>query len=160
MVAGEEHHPESAGPFCRFEGPSVPVLTHKRFDRDREHRPCTFSSLRTPLPAQKRQPSCFQKHAHSSICCRNLTPAFPCTSTLFVLPFAKERKSTPLLSCACARFCGNGGCAENSDVPNLPLATPALHALLQEFSIQIPYFQSRARSFVKTPGVGGHAAGS
>jgi hypothetical protein len=35
--------------------------------------------------------------------------AFPVTSALLVRSFAQERKSTPLLSCACARFCRYGG---------------------------------------------------
>src|SRR5271154_167732 len=35
---------------------------------------------------------------------KKLTPAFPATSPLFVRSFAQERKSSPLLSCACARF--------------------------------------------------------
>jgi hypothetical protein len=152
MVAGEEHHTESAGAFCRFEGSSFASLTQTRFDPEREHRPFVFVNLRTPLPAQKLQSSCFQKHAHSLTCFRNLTPAFSCTSTLLVLSCTKERKSTPLFSAACARFCGYGGYAESSDIANLPLETPALHALWQEFNIQIHYFQVRARSFVKVPG--------
>ena len=35
---------------------------------------------------------------------KNLTPTFPTTSPLFLRSFAQERKSSPLLSCACARF--------------------------------------------------------
>jgi hypothetical protein len=42
------------------------------------------------------------------------TTVFRVTSELFVRSFAKERKSTPLLSCACARFCGYVGVRESA----------------------------------------------
>jgi hypothetical protein len=40
------------------------------------------------------------------------TSAFPATSGRSVRPFVPERKSTPLFSCACTRFCGNAGAQE------------------------------------------------
>jgi len=40
--------------------------------------------------------------------------AFPVTSALLVRSLAKRRKSTPLFSCACARFCEKVGVARTS----------------------------------------------
>ena len=79
------------------------------FDQEREYPSCVLSSLRNLFLAQKLQPSHSQELAHSFTHATNLTPAFPCTSPLFVRSFASVRKSTPLLSCAYALFCKNMG---------------------------------------------------
>jgi hypothetical protein len=46
---------------------------------------------------------------------KKVTLAFPAASALFARSFAQERKSTPLLSTSCARFCRNGGWGANQD---------------------------------------------
>ena len=88
---------------------SIPFRTFGIFAETRECRPFAFSALRTILPAEKRQPSYFQRFPHSSIRVESLTPAFPLTSTALVRPLTKERKSTPVFSVACGLFWRNGG---------------------------------------------------
>jgi hypothetical protein len=67
--------------------------------------PFASNNLRTLFPVPKLQPSPFQSFRDSFTRCENITPAFPVTSTLFIRSFTQERKSTPLFSIACARFC-------------------------------------------------------
>jgi len=71
--------------------------------------PFIFSNLQTLFPAANPQPSPFHALAHSFAQRKNVTPAFPITSELFVRSFAKERNSTPLLSAACGLFCEKWG---------------------------------------------------
>src|SRR5579862_2717007 len=64
------------------------------------------------LQHSQKRPLHFQHLAHSFTSAKNITLAFPFTSALFLHSFAQERKSTPLLSCACALFqksTGGGG---------------------------------------------------
>jgi hypothetical protein len=82
-----------------------------------------FSSKRALSgPPSLRQPLYSQSVPHSSTTAQILTLTFPVTSTPFVRSFAKERKSTPLFSCACALFCANVGVRQkqyaNSFAPN------------------------------------------
>jgi hypothetical protein len=77
--------------------------------------PFIFSNLRILFPARNLQPSLFHALAHSFAHDRKLTHASPVTSTLFLRSLAQERKSTPLLSTACARFCRNGGWGVNKE---------------------------------------------
>ena len=83
---------------------SLPISGHTQ-----KFGPFIFSNLRTLFPARNPQPSRFHALAHSLTQDKNLTLAFPVTSKLFLRSLAQERKSTPLLSRACARFCRNGG---------------------------------------------------
>ena len=75
-----------------------------------------FSSLRTLFSAPKLQPSPFHAFRDSWTHRKNITIAFPVTSALFVRSFARERKSTPLLSWACALFCGYVGVARTRNM--------------------------------------------
>ena len=84
----------------------------------------------TPLPSAKRllyrpgpvlQPIYLQLVADSSMQLKMVTPTFPTPSPLFVRSFPQERKSSPLLSFCCARFCRNRGVlsrAKNNSFPN------------------------------------------
>lgn len=78
--------------------------------------PSVFNNLRTLFSARNLQPSRSQALAHSSAQGKKVTLAFPITSTLFLRSFAQERKSTPLFSAACTRFCRNGGCAPSGNM--------------------------------------------
>jgi hypothetical protein len=71
--------------------------------------PCVFSGLRTLFPFRELQIAFFQQAPNSLTQLQNITIAFSITSAPLVRSFAQERKLTPLPSCACARFCGNGG---------------------------------------------------
>src|SRR5579862_2018996 len=71
--------------------------------------PFVLNNLPTLFPARNPQPSRFHALAHSFTREKKPTLVFPVTSKLFVRSLAQERKSTPLLSNACARFCRNGG---------------------------------------------------
>jgi hypothetical protein len=62
------------------------------------------SSFRTLLRAPIRQPMPYQWLAHSLMQSQNITLAVPVSYALFVRSCAAGRKSTPLLSCACALF--------------------------------------------------------
>jgi hypothetical protein len=68
-----------------------------------------FSTLPTLFLAQKLQPSLFQQVPHFLNSGENATAVFTATSALFARPSARERKSTPLLSFACALFRENIG---------------------------------------------------
>jgi hypothetical protein len=70
------------------------------------------SRLRTLLPPQKFQRPYFHSLPHSLQHAQNITPVFPARSALFLRSCAQERKSTPLFSCACARFRRYAGVAE------------------------------------------------
>jgi hypothetical protein len=65
----------------------------------------THSFSRTQSP-NHRPFNNFRTLSHTS---KKLTPCLSSTSTLFVRSFAKERKSTPLLSAACGLFRENVG---------------------------------------------------
>src|ERR1700691_5237368 len=80
----------------------------------RKYAPFILSKLHTLFPAPKLQPAHFHALPHSLPHRRNLTLAFPRTCTLLPRSRTKQRKLTPLLSCACARFCRYGGYAANS----------------------------------------------
>ena len=96
---------------CTLAAPAVPTV--------RPQSAATFANIQKGVPF-------FQRTAHSfpgarisipllSVAStlfaarRKLTPAFPITPGLFLRPFTQERKSSPVFSCACARFCRNGG---------------------------------------------------
>jgi hypothetical protein len=70
--------------------------------QDSQKRP---SRSRTLLPAQNFQRPYFHPLPDSLQQEQNITPVFPITPALSLRSFAQERKSTPLVSCACARFC-------------------------------------------------------
>jgi hypothetical protein len=101
------------------------VACNSRADRDENRVPSpstrralfvrSFTQERklTPLPSMKRvssrlkyvrQPIYLQLVADSLKQLKIVTPTFPTLSTLFARSFTKERKSTPLLSSACALF--------------------------------------------------------
>ena len=70
----------------------------------------------SPLPRQTKH---LQSVTHSWAQTNNVTPAFSATSLLSLRSFSQERKSTPLLSIACARFCRYvGGLATGILLPN------------------------------------------
>ena len=85
-----------------LKGPALSMLTQTRFDRKRECRPFTFIKLRTLFPAQKRQPSCFQR-VHSLVemggtadvrCCNVDSPQFRRSSER-ELPVPRPTGSNP-----------------------------------------------------------------
>ena len=89
-------------------------------------------NLRTLFLAQIFQRPYFHLLVHSFNKERNVTPAFPVTSPLFGRSLALERKSTPLFSCACARFCRYVGVGRASIMLRFadPCPGPRVWALL------------------------------
>ena len=92
--------------------------------RPQEPKRRRVSSLHTPLPAQNFQPTHFQSLPHSLTQARNITPAFPSASGLFLRSSAQERKSTPLFSCACARFFRYRGVGAKAPAPGAKVPGP------------------------------------
>jgi hypothetical protein len=88
---------------------TLPPTQAPHSSQERENAPFVFSELRTLSFPRKPQPAFSQQVPHSLPHSANLTAAFPITSALFVRSWAQERKLTPLLSIACARFRRNGG---------------------------------------------------
>ncbi len=86
-----------------------------------------FNRLRTLWPTRNLQPTYFQSPTHSLQRERKLTHLFTITSPLFVRSSAQERKSTPLVSCACALFRtppgGRGGGAKAQSESPRPIRT-------------------------------------
>jgi hypothetical protein len=86
--------------------PATPsALSVHSFGQERKSTP--LSSIQracfdSPPP---RQPNYLQSVTHSWTQANSVTPAFSVTSLLSLRSFSQERKSTPLLSIACARFC-------------------------------------------------------
>ena len=86
------------------------IFAHSRQDADeRQNQPFVSSSLRALFLAENLQPSSFHALPHSFARRKNVTPTFQVTSPLLPRSLAQERKSTPLLSCACALFREKGG---------------------------------------------------
>jgi hypothetical protein len=83
-------HSSSAPGTERVSSPLYYQQVAHYFSRARNSNHSLFSSFSTLSHARK-----------------NLTPYVSSTSTLLVRSFAQEVNSTPLLSCACALFCGN-----------------------------------------------------
>src|ERR1700733_11231790 len=72
-----------------------------------ENAPFIFSDLRTLFRPRNPQTQHLHSLAHSLTHSKNVTPAFPSTSALFLRSCASVQCSTPLLSCACALFVKN-----------------------------------------------------
>jgi hypothetical protein len=100
MSVSKEHLQQTSDPVRHPAPSSAPAHIMARFDQEREIRPFVLSSLQTLFLAPKLQPSHFQELPHSFTRARNLTSAFPTTSTLFVRSWARVQYPTPLLSCA------------------------------------------------------------
>jgi hypothetical protein len=113
MLMNEEHLRQSSDPVRRPAVPCAPARTLARFDRERENRPFVLNSLRTLFLAPIPQTSPFHQVEGSFAEAKNITPAFPSTSTLLLRSFVKERKSTPFFSIACALFCRKWGWRAN-----------------------------------------------
>ena len=107
---------------------AAPARIINNIRQNSQNRPCVFSRLRTLLSAQKFQSPYFHSLPHSLQQERNLTPAFPIASALFLRSCAQERKSTPLFSCACARFCRYVGVW--SKIASVERIAAALHSIL------------------------------
>lgn len=71
--------------------------------------PCIFSSFRTLPRTRNLQHYCYPLLANSFTHRQSISLVFPVGSLLFLRSSAQERKSTPLVSCACALFWRNGG---------------------------------------------------
>lgn len=113
MCAAKDRPPRDAAASCRPVTFAAPARINSNLRQESQIRPFIFNRLRTLLPEQKLQPAHFQLLTHSLMHAKNVTAAFPITSTLFLRSFAPERKSTPLVSCACALFWRNGGYLQN-----------------------------------------------
>src|SRR5579862_2055987 len=113
MFAAKDRTPQDAAACSRPITLAAPAPISSKPRHESQTRSFVSNRLRTPWPAQKPQPAYFQSPAHPFTHKQNITAAFPTTSPLFVRSFAQERKSTPLVSCACARFCRKWGCSEN-----------------------------------------------
>ena len=125
------------------------IFAHSRQDADeRQNQPFVSSSLRALFLAENLQPSSFHALPHSFARRKNVTPTFQVTSPLLPRSLAQERKSTPLLSCACARFCRNGGCLcpevllEILHLRRLPLQSLIVHwpsdAVVAPHTMRVP----------------------
>jgi hypothetical protein len=113
MLAAKDRSQQGPAPARRPVGSPQTLRPSTNFGDIRKNAPFIFSTLRTLFLARKPQTSRLHPVAHSFASAKNITPAFPFTSALFLCSFAQERKSTPLLSFACARLCGYAGvCAE------------------------------------------------
>src|SRR5579862_8325642 len=97
--------PQDAALSCRPADSAKGPRSSANFGNTRKNAPFIFSSLRTLFPTPNPQTSHLHPLADSFKYSKDVTPAFPVTSALFPRSFAQERKSTPLLSSACARFC-------------------------------------------------------
>jgi hypothetical protein len=97
------------------------ALFVRSFAQERKLTPLLSEKRIPSRPDQLRQPVYLQLVAGAATRPEILTSTFPAPSALFVRSFTKERKSTPLLSCDCARFCRNSGVltrAKNNSFPN------------------------------------------
>ena len=121
--AKAESLPSVHGAKCEdyyFPSLSTPkALSVHSFGQERKSTPL-FSIQRayfdSPLSGQ---PKHLQSVTHFSTQANSVTPAFSETSPLSLRSFSPERKSTPLLSIACARFCRYvGGLATGILLPN------------------------------------------
>src|SRR5579862_2097474 len=109
MFVAENRPAQDTALTCRPPNSSVDPRSSTNICNTRRNALFIFSTLRTLFSAPNPQASHLHRVAHSFTSAKNITLAFPFTSALFLHSFAQERKSTPLLSCACARFCRNGG---------------------------------------------------
>jgi hypothetical protein len=97
--------------------PSAPSV--RSFGQERKS--TSLSSIQRACfdSALPRQPKHLQSVTHSWTQANSVTPAFSVTSLLSLRSFSQERKSTPLLSIACTRFCRYvGGLATGILLPN------------------------------------------
>jgi hypothetical protein len=108
MFAAEDRLTDDAVYPRRPGGSDGPAPISSNLRQYSERRSLVFSRLRTLFPAHGFQFLYCQSLPHSLQQERKLTPAFPITPGLFLRPFTQERKSSPVFSCACARFCRNG----------------------------------------------------
>jgi hypothetical protein len=113
MFAAKDRLQHNAAASSRPVTLAAPARISDNLRRESQNRPFLFNRLRTLWPPQNPLAAYFQSPAPSLAHKQNITTAFPTTSALFVLSFAQERKSTPLLSSACAQFCGKWGYREN-----------------------------------------------
>src|SRR5580698_8277872 len=105
MSAAKDRPPHDAAASSRPWTLTAPVSTSSSSVRQESKiHPFVFNRLRTLCSSQILQLAYFQSPTHSLPHAQNITTAFTVTSTLFVRSLAQERKSTPLVSCACALF--------------------------------------------------------
>jgi hypothetical protein len=109
MFAAKDRRPQDAAVSSRPGTLAAAARFRNSFRQESQKRPSVFSELCTLLTTQKYQRPYFHSLAHSLQQEQILTPVFPITPALFLRSCAQERKSTPLFSCACARFCRYGG---------------------------------------------------
>src|SRR5579862_4553294 len=102
MFAAKDRPPEGAAVSSRPLTVAFSARINGDLCQDSQKRP---SRSRTLLPAQNFQRPYFHPLPDSLPQEQNITPVFPITPALSLRSFAQERKSTPLVSCACARFC-------------------------------------------------------
>ena len=107
MFLGEEHLPQSPDRTRPPAGPAPSTRKLAGVDPNSEYPPFVLSNLQSLFRAPKLQPQHLQKLAHSLTRTENVTPAFPCTSSLPARSFAEVQLSTPLFSCTPALFAKN-----------------------------------------------------
>src|ERR1022692_4290787 len=115
MFAAKDRLPHDAAASRRPGTFAAPAPIKGNIHQNSQNRPFIFSSLLTLLPAQDLQPTYFQSLPRSLQQERNITPAFPSASGLFLRSCAQERKLTPLFSCIPARFCEYVGVGEKAE---------------------------------------------
>jgi len=104
MFAAKDRPPQNAAVSSRPVTFAAAARIGGNLRQESQTRPCVFSRLRTLFSAQVLQAPYFHLLPHSLPQERKVTPAFPARSRLFLRSSAQERKLTPLLSGACARF--------------------------------------------------------
>jgi hypothetical protein len=112
MFAAKDRPPQDAAVSSRPVTFTHPTRISSNLRRESQTPPSVFNRLPTLLPEQKFQHLYFHSLPHSLQYDQNVTPVFPTRSALFLRSCAQERKSTPLFSCACARFCRHVGVAK------------------------------------------------
>jgi len=110
MLVNKKPLRQTSDSLRRLAAVCAPAHTSPSFHQEHKNPPFVLNTLRTLFPARKLQPSHSHKLAQSFIHNKNVTTAFTITSPLFLRSFVQERKSTPLLSGACALFREKWGC--------------------------------------------------
>jgi hypothetical protein len=126
---------------CNLQHPSANTLLGWRTQESNSRNvvPCAFNNLRTLFATRKLQPSSFQEFRDSFTHRKNITPALPVTSALFLRSSTQERKSTPLFSYIPALFCEKGGVGEKLR----PFIDSQLSLLFPSWSV-CPVFEPEA----------------
>jgi hypothetical protein len=104
MFAAKDHRPQGVVAYPGSAIAPAPADISGNLRQESQIHPFVFNRLRTLWSSQILQLAYFQSPTHSLPHTQNVTTAFTITSPLFVRSSAQERKSTPLVSCACALF--------------------------------------------------------